>query len=142
MFLITANLLKEFAHHYIVACFGNLYSRTPSAPNFTLQENLRQMCLYDISMEDGKPEMWWKYSAAFWDACGVTKKKYGVSCSEKVNSRESCWCSPQMIECTIIYHPLLYKTFRHMPETTSMVIIRQTLFLIVIDAACPITSQQ
>ncbi|GMH34205.1 hypothetical protein BSKO_02039 [Bryopsis sp. KO-2023] len=49
-----------------------------------MMENLRQMCLYHVAIHSRKPWMWWEYAAKFWDECGVTKKQYGLACSEKV----------------------------------------------------------
>lgn len=50
----------------------------------SLQENLRQLCLHNVSTLSGKPELWWDYASRFWDECKLSTKEFGQECAEKV----------------------------------------------------------
>lgn len=46
-----------------------------------VQENLRQMCVYKLLNESGKPELWWDYVTLFADTCAGSKATWTESCS-------------------------------------------------------------
>lgn len=49
-----------------------------------LQENLRQLCVYRLANETGKPEQWWDYITRFGAECAMKDKNYNAKCAEKV----------------------------------------------------------
>ncbi|MQM09101.1 hypothetical protein Taro_041965 [Colocasia esculenta] len=49
-----------------------------------VMQNLRQVCLYRIANESGKPWLWWDYVTDFSIRCPMKDKKYTKECADKV----------------------------------------------------------
>ncbi|KAL1193981.1 Vacuolar-sorting receptor 4 [Cardamine amara subsp. amara] len=47
-------------------------------------ENLRQLCVYKVANETGKPWVWWDYVTDFQIRCPMKEKKYNKDCAESV----------------------------------------------------------
>lgn len=47
-------------------------------------ENLRQLCVFRLANESGKPWVWWDYVTRFGEQCTMAAKKYDETCAEKV----------------------------------------------------------
>ena len=52
-----------------------------------LQENLRQLCVFQLAKDGGKPWMWWDYVTKFGDECTMVGKTYDEDCAEKVRAQ-------------------------------------------------------
>lgn len=52
-----------------------------------LQENLRQLCVYKLANESGRPWVWWEYTTRFSDECKMTENNYNEECAERVSHR-------------------------------------------------------
>ena len=50
-----------------------------------LQENLRQLCVYKLANESGRPWVWWDYTTRFADECKMSDNNYGEDCAERVS---------------------------------------------------------
>ncbi len=50
----------------------------------TLQENLRQLCVFRLANESGKPWVWWDYIVRFGEECSMHDHTYNQACAEKV----------------------------------------------------------
>lgn len=50
------------------------------------QENLRQLCVYRLANESGKPWVWWDYITRFGAECSMHDRTYNQDCAEKVSS--------------------------------------------------------
>ena len=48
------------------------------------QENLRQLCVFRMANESGRPWVWWDYVTRFGEQCSMESKAYGQACAEKV----------------------------------------------------------
>ena len=48
------------------------------------QENLRQLCVFRLANESGKPWMWWDYVTRFGEECTMVGHTYDEACAEKV----------------------------------------------------------
>ena len=51
-----------------------------------LQENLRQLCVFKLANESGKPWLWWEYVTKFGDECSMVDRTYDEDCAEKVHN--------------------------------------------------------
>lgn len=49
-----------------------------------VQENLRQLCVFKLASEQGKPYIWWDYTTKFSQKCTMSKQDYGQRCAEEV----------------------------------------------------------
>eukprot|EP00887_Chlorella_sp_A99_P001340 scaffold14.g1340.t1 len=49
-----------------------------------VQENLRQLCVFKLANDSGKPWLWWDYVTRFGEQCDMDSKKYGQECAEHV----------------------------------------------------------
>lgn len=58
----------------------------PPCSPLALQENLRQLCVFQLAKDGGKPWMWWDYVTRFGDECTMVGKSYDEACAEKVRS--------------------------------------------------------
>ncbi|THU56469.1 hypothetical protein C4D60_Mb11t17580 [Musa balbisiana] len=47
-------------------------------------QNLRQVCLFQVANESGKPWLWWDYVTDFAIRCPMKEKKYTKQCAEEV----------------------------------------------------------
>ncbi|XXG40008.1 hypothetical protein AAC387_Pa01g0828 [Persea americana] len=47
-------------------------------------ENLRQICLFKVANESGKPWLWWDYVTDFSIRCPMKEKKYNKECADRV----------------------------------------------------------
>ncbi|CAA6661877.1 unnamed protein product [Spirodela intermedia] len=47
-------------------------------------QNLRQVCLFKVANESGKPWLWWDYVADFSIRCPMKEKKYTKECADDV----------------------------------------------------------
>lgn len=47
-------------------------------------QNLRQVCLFKVANESGKPWLWWDYVTDFAIRCPMSDKKYTKECAEEV----------------------------------------------------------
>ncbi|KAJ6826871.1 vacuolar-sorting receptor 1-like [Iris pallida] len=47
-------------------------------------QNLRQVCLFKVANETGKPWLWWDYVTDFAIRCPMKEKKYTKECAEEV----------------------------------------------------------
>uniref|UniRef100_A0A1J3F0F9 Vacuolar-sorting receptor 3 n=1 Tax=Noccaea caerulescens TaxID=107243 RepID=A0A1J3F0F9_NOCCA len=47
-------------------------------------ENLRQLCVYKVANETGKPWVWWDYVTDFQIRCPMKEKKYNKECADSV----------------------------------------------------------
>lgn len=47
-------------------------------------QNLRQVCLFKVANESGKPWLWWDYVSDFSIRCPMKDKKYTKECAEEV----------------------------------------------------------
>ncbi|RWW03597.1 hypothetical protein GW17_00033236 [Ensete ventricosum] len=47
-------------------------------------QNLRQVCLFQVANESGKPWLWWDYVTDFAIRCPMKEKKYTKECAEEV----------------------------------------------------------
>jgi len=45
---------------------------------------LRQLCVYKVANETGKPWVWWDYVTDFQIRCPMKEKKYNKDCAESV----------------------------------------------------------
>ena len=48
------------------------------------QENLRELCLFKLANDSGKPWLWWDYVTKFSDQCLMADKHFNQECAEKV----------------------------------------------------------
>lgn len=51
-----------------------------------LQENLRQLCVYQLANDADKPWLWWDYVTRFGEQCTMAGKSYDEACAEKVRA--------------------------------------------------------
>ncbi|CAL9053649.1 unnamed protein product [Musa banksii] len=49
-----------------------------------VMQNLRQVCLFKVANESGKPWLWWDYVTDFAIRCPMKEKKYTKGCAEEV----------------------------------------------------------
>ena len=49
-----------------------------------MQENLRQLCVYQLANESGVPWKWWQYVTKFGDECKMSENQYNEECAERV----------------------------------------------------------
>ncbi len=63
-----------------------------------LQENLRQLCVYRLANETGKPEQWWDYITRFGAECAMKDKNYNAKCAEKVPPHHSPLSPPPLCQ--------------------------------------------
>lgn len=49
-----------------------------------LQENLRELCVFKLANDSGRPWLWWDYVTRFAQQCDMESKAYGQECAEKV----------------------------------------------------------
>ncbi|KAL0723326.1 hypothetical protein Bca4012_037925 [Brassica carinata] len=47
-------------------------------------ENLRQLCVFKVANETGKPWVWWDYVTDFQIRCPMKDKKYNIECADSV----------------------------------------------------------
>ncbi|GAB4833128.1 Vacuolar-sorting receptor 1 [Ancistrocladus abbreviatus] len=47
-------------------------------------QNLRQVCLFKVANESGKPWLWWDYVSDFAIRCPMKEKKYTKECADRV----------------------------------------------------------
>lgn len=47
-------------------------------------QNLRQICLFKVAKESGRPWLWWDYVTDFPIRCPMKEKKYNKECADKV----------------------------------------------------------
>ncbi|XP_008788526.1 vacuolar-sorting receptor 1-like [Phoenix dactylifera] len=47
-------------------------------------QNLRQVCVFKVANESGKPWLWWDYVTDFSIRCSMKEKKYTKECAEEV----------------------------------------------------------
>lgn len=47
-------------------------------------ENLRQLCVFKVTNDSGKPWKWWDFVTDFQIRCPMKEKKYGPECAEEV----------------------------------------------------------
>ncbi|XP_020575329.1 vacuolar-sorting receptor 1-like isoform X1 [Phalaenopsis equestris] len=47
-------------------------------------QNIRQICLFKVANESGKPWLWWDYATDFSIRCPMKEKKYTKECAEDV----------------------------------------------------------
>jgi len=47
-------------------------------------QNLRQICLFKVANDSGKPWLWWDYVTDFAIRCPMKEKKYNEECANKV----------------------------------------------------------
>ena len=43
-----------------------------------VQENLRQLCVFKLGSEAGRPWVWWDYTTRFSEQCSMTSQNYGA----------------------------------------------------------------
>ena len=51
-----------------------------------VQENLRQLCVFKLANESGKPWFWWDYVTRFGDECSMVDRTYDEDCAEKART--------------------------------------------------------
>jgi len=51
-----------------------------------VQENLRQLCVFRLANDTGKPWLWWDYITRFGAECSMHDNKYNEQCAEKIFS--------------------------------------------------------
>ena len=49
-----------------------------------VEENLRQLCVFQAANASGRPWLWWDYSWRFAERCAMDAQAYGQPCSEQV----------------------------------------------------------
>lgn len=49
-----------------------------------VMQNLRQVCVFKVSNESGKPWLWWDYVTDFAIRCPMKEEKYNKECADKV----------------------------------------------------------
>jgi hypothetical protein len=49
-----------------------------------VQENLRQLCVFRLANESGKPWLWWDYIVRFGEECSMHDRTYNQDCAEKI----------------------------------------------------------
>ncbi|PRW50883.1 vacuolar-sorting receptor 3-like [Chlorella sorokiniana] len=49
-----------------------------------VQENLRQLCVFQMAKDAGRAYLWWDYVTKFGEQCDMESKKYGQECAEHV----------------------------------------------------------
>jgi hypothetical protein len=49
-----------------------------------VQENLRQLCVFQLGNATGKPWVWWEYVTKFGEQCTMEANQYGRECAERV----------------------------------------------------------
>ena len=68
-----------------------------------VQENLRQLCVFKLANDSGKPWLWWEYVTKFGDECSMVDKTYDEDCAEKVSinrqSNQRLVSHPRRIPC-------------------------------------------
>ena len=52
-----------------------------------LQENLRQLCVFQLAKASGKSWLWWDYVTRFGEQCTMANHTYDEDCAEKVRLR-------------------------------------------------------
>lgn len=50
----------------------------------SLQENLRQLCVFQLAKGSGKSWLWWDYVTRFGEQCTMANHTYDEDCAEKV----------------------------------------------------------
>lgn len=49
-----------------------------------VQENLRQLCVFQLANESGQSYRWWEYVTKFGEECTMTGNQYNEACAERV----------------------------------------------------------
>ena len=49
-----------------------------------LQENLRQLCVFQLANESGQSYRWWEYVTKFGEECTMSGNNYNEDCAERV----------------------------------------------------------
>jgi len=59
---------------------------TPVCLSLTLalQENLRQLCVFQLANESGQSYRWWEYVTKFGEECTMSGNNYNEACAERV----------------------------------------------------------
>lgn len=80
--MVTVLRARQAVHrlHYIHGCSvsGN------KQPCIAMQENLRQLCVFQLASKAGQSYRWWEYVTKFGEECTMAGKKYNSECAEKV----------------------------------------------------------
>jgi len=73
-----------------------------------LQENLRQLCVFKLANESGKPWLWWDYVTKFGDECSMVDRTYDEDCAEKVrrDAAAAAWMSSILVSVWVPVHML------------------------------------
>jgi len=74
-----------------------------------VQENLRQLCVFKLANESGKPWLWWDYVTKFGDECSMVDRTYDEDCAEKVRRGPAVMTS--VMRSLVCVMPLLLCTF-------------------------------
>lgn len=51
-----------------------------------VEQNLRQLCVFEWGNATGQPWVWWRYSAANGRECGMADKKYSLECLRRMEA--------------------------------------------------------
>lgn len=76
--LLSPPLAQSICH----SCSERTSASTDGA--VAAQENLRQLCVFRLASDAGKPWMWWDYVTRFGEECTMAGKTYNEACAEKV----------------------------------------------------------
>lgn len=49
-----------------------------------LQENLRQLCVFQLANNSGQSYRWWEYVTKFGEECTMSGNNYNEACAERV----------------------------------------------------------
>ncbi|KAL4443975.1 hypothetical protein ABPG75_011712 [Micractinium tetrahymenae] len=68
-----------------------------------VQENLRQLCVFQLAKDAGRPYLWWDYVTLFGEKCDMDSKKYGHDCAMQVFAEinKDSWSSVAALEACI-----------------------------------------
>ena len=49
-----------------------------------VQENLRQLCVFQLANQSGQSYRWWEYVTKFGEECTMAGNQYNEACAERV----------------------------------------------------------
>jgi len=62
-----------------------------------LQENLRQLCVFQLANESGQSYRWWEYVTKFGEECTMSGNNYNENCAERVCQFCYAFDSPKLV---------------------------------------------
>ena len=71
-----------------------------SQRHLVVQENLRQLCVFQLANQSGQSYRWWEYVTKFGQECTMAGNQYNEACAERVTFMHfdithlcQSWCS-------------------------------------------------